>query len=420
MKRLWRQNTDTGAKCSGRRETPATIPAVHTVLLSDLHLGSLTGSDLAARPAARRRLAESVAGADRVVFLGDLLELRERRLAEALALAQPLFDALAEAVAGRQVVLVPGNHDHALAEPWLGRLRLEGRPLGSENEWRVEAGDGLAGRLSALLPEADVTLAYPGLFLRPDVYATHGHYLDLHLTVPRLESIAATAMGRLTRRGGTVASAGDYEAVLAPMYAFYDGLAEAAPPSALRRGGALSRGVWERVNGDGRVARLLLGRVTIPAAVAALNRLGLGPLRPELTGEELRRAGLAAMGRVADVLAPEARARAVRPHPPPRTARGRRRHRLADARGRAAVEHRHLAARGVLRAGSRPAQPLLARNDPVARRHGRTQARERVGGVAGVTQLVAVEPHATGGSGRGPERTSAWPPAESRTLLPLG
>jgi predicted phosphodiesterase len=279
---------------------------VHTVVLSDLHLGSLTGSDLAARPAARRRLAESVAGADRVVLLGDLLELRERRLAEALALAQPLFDALAEAVAGRQVVLVPGNHDHALAEPWLGRLRLEGRPLGSENEWRVEAGDGLAGRLSALLPEADVTLAYPGLFLRPDVYATHGHYLDLHLTVPRLESIAATAMGRLTRRGGTVTSAGDYEAVLAPMYAFYDGLAEAAPPSALRRGGALSRGVWERVNGDGRVARLLLGRVTIPAAVAALNRLGLGPLRPELTGEELRRAGLAAMGRVADVLAPEA------------------------------------------------------------------------------------------------------------------
>ena len=92
------------------------------------------------------------------------------------------------------MVLVPGNHDHALAEPWLGRLRLEGRPLGPENEWRVEAGDGLAGRLSELLPEADVTLAYPGLFLRPDVYATHGHYLDLHLTVPRLESIAATAM----------------------------------------------------------------------------------------------------------------------------------------------------------------------------------------------------------------------------------
>ena len=46
------------------------------------------------------------------------------------------------------------------------------------------------------MPDVELTLAYPGLRLRPDVYATHGHYLDLHLTVPRLESIAASAMGR--------------------------------------------------------------------------------------------------------------------------------------------------------------------------------------------------------------------------------
>jgi predicted phosphodiesterase len=275
---------------------------MQTVVLSDFHLGILSGTDLAARPAALEALAEGVAGADRVVLLGDLLELRERRLSEALDYARPVLDVLA----GRRVVLVPGNHDHALAEPWLARLRLEGRTLGSENQWRVEPDDGLAGRLAALMPDGELSLAYPGLYLRPGVYATHGHYLDLHLTVPRLESIAATTMGRLTRRGNAVASAGDYEAVLAPMYAFYDGLAEAAPPSALRRGGALSRGVWERVNGDGRLARLLLGRVTIPAAVAALNRLGLGPLRPHLTGEELRGAGLAAMGRVADAVAPGA------------------------------------------------------------------------------------------------------------------
>jgi hypothetical protein len=40
--------------------------------------------------------------------------------------------------------------------------------------------------------------------------------------------------------------------------------------------------------------------------VAALNGLGLGPFRATLTGEELRRAGLLAMGRVAEVLAPGA------------------------------------------------------------------------------------------------------------------
>ena len=30
-------------------------------------------------------------------------------------------------------------------------------------------------------------LAYPGVWLRPDVYATHGHYVDLHITVPSFE-----------------------------------------------------------------------------------------------------------------------------------------------------------------------------------------------------------------------------------------
>ena len=50
--------------------------------------------------------------------------------------------------------------------------------------------------------------------------------------------------------------------------------------------------------------RFLLGRVTIPGAVAALNVLGLGPFRATLTGEELRRSGLLAMSRVAEALAP--------------------------------------------------------------------------------------------------------------------
>ena len=46
--------------------------------------------------------------------------------------------------------------------------------------------------------------------------------------------------------------------------------------------------------------------MTIPGAVAALNAVGLGPFRATLTGEELRRSGLDAMGRVAGVLAPGA------------------------------------------------------------------------------------------------------------------
>ncbi|HEY6780830.1 MAG TPA: hypothetical protein VI111_07750, partial [Thermoleophilaceae bacterium] len=142
---------------------------------------------------------------------------------------------------------------------------------------------------------------------RPDVYATHGHYLDAHLTMPRLEAIAAHAMVRLTGRNGGRRSAADYEASLSPLYAFYAGLAQGAAPAALRRGGSASRAVWTRMNEDGhRLERLLLGRVAIPGGVAALNGLGLGPFKAEVSAPELRRAGLAAMGTVVDGLQVEA------------------------------------------------------------------------------------------------------------------
>src|SRR5918992_101748 len=171
--------------------------------------------------------------------------------------------------------LLAGNHDHALVEPWLTRLRLDGAPLAPENEWPVEPGDrdGPAGWIASRLSGAEVTIAYPGLRLRPDVYATHGHYLDLHLTVPRLESIAASALARVTGRGRDPGSAAGYEAVLAPLYGFYDGLAQGASGATLERGGGVSRRGWSRATGDS-VASILLGRVTIPGAVAAPNRLG--------------------------------------------------------------------------------------------------------------------------------------------------
>ena len=92
---------------------------VRTAVVSDLHLGVLAGSDVAREGKPLEALAEAVAGADRLVLLGDIVELRERPLAQALETARPLFEAVGRAMAGRPVVLVPGNHDHALAEPWL-------------------------------------------------------------------------------------------------------------------------------------------------------------------------------------------------------------------------------------------------------------------------------------------------------------
>jgi hypothetical protein len=279
---------------------------MRTALISDLHLGAVGGADVARRSDALERLVEALAPADRIVLLGDVLEMRERPIAELLDVTRPVFDRLAEVAAGKRVIVVAGNHDHGLADPWLARERLAGRPLAAEHEWPVEAGDrdGPAGWIASRLAEAEVTLAYPGLWLRRDVYATHGHYLDLHLTVPRLESLAASAMARLTGLGSDPRSAAGYEAILAPLYGFYDGLTQGATTSTLERGGTMSRSVWGKATGNGRLARILLGRITIPGAVAALNRLGLGPFKPELSGEELRRAGLLAMGRVTEALAP--------------------------------------------------------------------------------------------------------------------
>lgn len=277
-----------------------------TAIVSDLHLGALGDLDVARAPGRRGPLLEVAADADRVVLLGDLLELRQRPLGQLLELVKPFFQDLGRAAAGHRVVLVPGNHDHALAEPWLTRLRIEGRAVAPDAEWPVEAGDGAAGRLAEWMPDAEVTLAYPGVRLRNDVYATHGHYLDLHMTVPRLEAIGASAMGRLTGRGRECETATDYEAVLAPMYAFMAGLAQGASPMLLERGGRASRSLWRTVNGNRRLGRLVLGRLTVPGAVAVLNRAGFGPFRSELTGDALRRSGLGAMGEVSESLVPDA------------------------------------------------------------------------------------------------------------------
>jgi hypothetical protein len=241
-----------------------------------------------------------------VVVLGDFLELREHPIAQAIELARPLVERLGAVTAGRKLVLVPGNHDYQLAEPFLMRERLEDGTLDAEREWAVGPGDGPAGRLAQLMPDTELSLAYPGLRLREDIYATHGHYLDVHLTVPRLEAVAAGVMGRISGRGRECRSVNDYEAVMSPVYAYAARMAEGSPPERLQRGGSLSRSVWKRLNpsdGDGsRATQLLLGRVAIPGAVAALNLAGLGPMTSDLNAVELRRAGLRAMARVAEGL----------------------------------------------------------------------------------------------------------------------
>ena len=93
---------------------------------------------------------------------------------------------------------MPGNHDHELLAPWLERRARDGPPppLGLETAVDGEPEEAL-GELAGWLAPARVRAAYPGVWLRDDVYATHGHYADLHLTMPTLERLAAGVMGRI-------------------------------------------------------------------------------------------------------------------------------------------------------------------------------------------------------------------------------
>jgi predicted phosphodiesterase len=288
---------------------------VRTLIVSDLHLGSLTRSDLLRREDVRGELVAALDGADRLVLLGDVLELRHGPLRDAMRAARPVFEDIGRAMAGGELVIVAGNHDHALIEPWLARRGAEAEPPALELEQLLEPDQASPAyeRIAEWAAPARIRVAYPGLWLREDVYATHGHYLDSHLTVPTLERLSVGAMSRLLGHPAEgFSSVADYEAVGAPVFAWRDAVARDAETGAALNGLA-TVGAWQALGGRGRRragsatrkrdslrARLRRRALMIgfPIAVAALNRAGVGPLRATISGSELRRAGLRAMDEV--------------------------------------------------------------------------------------------------------------------------
>jgi predicted phosphodiesterase len=290
---------------------------MRTLLISDLHLGSVSRSDLLRHAELRVPLLEASANADRVVLLGDVLELRHGPPREALGAARAFFEELGRALAGRELVVLAGNHDHALLEPWLSRRGEQDvpTPLGVEQLIAPADASPMVQRISEWASPARAVAAYPGLWVREDVYATHGHYLDCHLTVPTLERLSVGAMSRvLGRPASEFSSVEDYEAVTAPVYAWRDAVAREVRTGDALNGTSTLR-AWRALGGASSnstaaaaardrsgVARRLRTRALVaafPLAVAALNRAGIGPLRSEISGTELRRAGVRAMGEVA-------------------------------------------------------------------------------------------------------------------------
>ncbi len=276
---------------------------MRTALISDLHLGVASGGDLLRDPELRGVLLAELRGADRLVLLGDTLELRERPLGAALDHALPVLAELGAALGDIEVVLVPGNHDSRLAEPLLDQLSLEDAALPLETVAAPPSGP--AAAVAAALSPARLSIAYPGLWVRDDVYATHGHYMDVHLRLPRLECVAAAAVRRFAGPPPDPAVPDDYERILRPIYGLAFGAAQAMPRVLRPRDRGPSETAWEVLSGarTGRTPRRRLrshaARAGFPVAVAAVNRLFRADFDTDIQGETIFRSGIEGAGEVA-------------------------------------------------------------------------------------------------------------------------
>ncbi len=245
----------------------------------------------------RAALLDALDGIDRLVLLGDVLEMRHGPLRGALSGSEPVLRELGEAMgADREVLIVPGNHDHMLLRGWSERRACapEPPPLGLESEVDWAPGEPLAAVAGALAP-ARVRVLYPGVWLRADVYASHGHYGDRHNTAPIMERLGAGLMARFVpERDGGPKRAEDYEVTLGPMYAWMDALAQGRAQQRDGGQGSLQVAIWRQLttsSGRPSVRRASM-RAGFPMLISALNRARLGPLRADVSGPELRRGGL--------------------------------------------------------------------------------------------------------------------------------
>jgi calcineurin-like phosphoesterase family protein len=257
---------------------------VRTLVISDLHLGSRLERDVLRRPAALAALLDALDGVDRLVLLGDTVELMERRATQAMAIAEPVLRAIGARIGpGSEVILVPGNHDAPLVRRW---LRTTGGPAGVDATVPPDATAALARVVEWLGGPARVRVHYPGVWLTDRAWATHGHYLDRHLLPEGGYGVTRGLLGRVPLDGATPA---EYERSASrplarvetamsraprPLTAVFDDLAELARAATMPR---VRRRVLRRRFAP--VTSLLLGlqmrRASLPALAHVVHRLGV-------------------------------------------------------------------------------------------------------------------------------------------------
>ena len=260
---------------------------MRTLVISDLHLGNRAGHDVLRREPARERLLEAVGNVDRLVLLGDTMELMNRRPERSMAAAEPVMRALGRRLgADREVVVVPGNHDALLARRW---ALAQGPRLHASAEVAPTASPALE-RLVGWLRPARARVAYPGVWLDDGVWATHGHYLDRHLIPQSAVGLLRLGAGR---DGGTRAAPFDYERHRQRRRRRQR---ETFPER------LVARPVGTLVE---TVAGLLRGSL-LPPVLHVLMETGLAQVTAGLLDAQMRYAGVPAMARVVERLGIEA------------------------------------------------------------------------------------------------------------------
>src|SRR4051812_7329141 len=255
---------------------------MRTLVVSDFHLGARLRRDVLQRDEPREALLQELDGVDRLVLLGDVVELLEHRPSHAMPVAEPVLRAIGDRLPhGAEVVVVPGNHDHELVSPW---LRAHGIPAAVDAELPRDATALLASVTSWLGP-ADVRVRYPGVWLSDRIWATHGHYLDRHLLPETAFGVARGLLGRLPHDG---AAPEDYE--------------RAGGPSLTRLEALLTRWLPRPLAGLVDDLFELMRAATMPrvrGVPRGLMSRRMSPLTARLLGTQMRRASMPALGRVA-------------------------------------------------------------------------------------------------------------------------
>ena len=251
---------------------------MRTLVISDLHLGARLRNGVLTWPEPLRRLLTALDGIDRLVLLGDSVELLERRTAQAMGTARPVLEAIGSRLGERrEVILVPGNHDRQLVSAW---IRAQGPRLAADAAVPLDATP-LLGHVTSWLSPARIRVHYPGVWLSDRVFATHGHYLDRHLLPVSAFGIARGLLGRVPREGSTPV---DYE--------------RAGGPSVTRLEAWLTRRLPRPLAALVEDLAELVRAATMPRLHKQLFDRRMAPLLASVLGFQMRRASIPALVRV--------------------------------------------------------------------------------------------------------------------------